>query len=70
MIERPLPQDLRRLASDQRRDGALGIEARLQHGVDPGAREIARAAAVELHVEHIERALGLPEMIGDDLTAL
>ena len=61
-----LLQDPVRLASDQCRDGALAIEARRQHGVDSGARQIARAAAVEFHVERIERALGLPEMIGDD----
>src|SRR5262249_56409470 len=44
----------------------LGVQAGLEHGVDLGGGEIAGGTAVEHHVERIERALGLPELIGDD----
>jgi hypothetical protein len=51
---------------DQRGDAALGVQAGLQHGVDLGGGEIAGSAGVEHHIERIERALGLPELIGND----
>jgi hypothetical protein len=59
-------QDFSRLSPDQRGDAVLGVQAGLQHGVDLGGGEIAGGAAVEHHVECIERALGLPELVGDD----
>jgi hypothetical protein len=59
-------KDFSRLPPDQRGDALLGVQAGLQHGVDLGGGEIAGDAAVEHNVERIERALGLPELIGDD----
>ena len=65
-LRRATLQDFSRLSPDQRGDALLGVQADLQHGVDLGGGEIAGGAAVENHVERIERALGLPELIGDD----
>jgi hypothetical protein len=63
---RAIPQDLPRLAPFEGGHAVLGIQPRLQHGIDLCRREIALLATVENHVKRIDRALGLPEMIGDD----
>ncbi len=54
-----------RSASHQRGDATLGVQGRIQHRVDLGAREIALRATVECDVQHVHRAPRLPEMIGD-----
>jgi hypothetical protein len=59
-------QDLSRIAVLDCDDGLPGIERGIEHGVDFRGRQIAMLAAVESDVESVDRALGLPEVIGDD----
>ena len=59
-------QNLPRLTPLQRGDALLGVQAGLQHGFNLDGGQIGGDAAVELDVERIERAVGLPEPIGYD----
>ena len=58
-------ENFSRLPTHKRSDAMLGVQGSSQHGVDPGGREVARCAALECHLECIECALGLPELVGD-----
>ena len=58
------------MASQERGDAMLRVQRLVQLGIYRRRREIAVRAAVEGDVESVDRALGLPEAIRDDATAL
>ena len=48
---RPLPQDFHRATFDERGNGFVVIQRRVQHGADLGRGEVALGAAVEFDIE-------------------
>jgi hypothetical protein len=61
-----IAHDLPWRADLDRRNARIAIQGGLQQSIDLCARQIAMRATVEHHVKCVDRALRLPEMIGDD----
>ena len=59
-------QDGYGIAAQQRWHSALGRKPVRDRCVDLGTRQIAELAAIKFNIEHLKRAPGLPEMVGDD----